>query len=160
MKSIFVVLIVSISQYGWCQSYIQGGIVSAYNQSDNNNYSAEWTIGEIINETFSTDNFTVSSGLTESTLVITNIQEHESFQMRSFPNPFSRILSIESSKLDFKDLKFDFIDALGKRIEIPVLSMQKESVSFFTEDLKSGLYILIIKSKDKTPLVHIKLIRE
>lgn len=164
MKTLLPILLyLFLVNYSWGQSNVQGGLVSAFEQHSAGNYSAEWAVGEIINDSFTAGDYFVSSGLTESNnsqIVTEASEEITSVQVTSYPNPFSRTITFESDKIQFTDAKFEFYSALGIKVEPSVINIDNGMVSFLTEGFPSGLYILIIKRADNSILTNIKLIRE
>jgi hypothetical protein len=159
---LLLIFALSITHYCSGQASLQGSLVSAYQQSTNGSSSVEWAVGETINETFSKDNFSVSSGLTANiSAFITDTEEAVTlYKVHSFPNPFSKVLTIESTEIQFNEVTVDFINVAGKKVEVSQTERQGHRISFSTEHLPSGFYIMTIKHTDKTPLIHIKLIRE
>ncbi len=167
MKSpLFLLLFIVSVNYGWGQSSTYGGIVSSYQQAVNDSYSAEWIVGDVITETFEKYNFTAISGLIDDSGLnpTTSLEQHDKYGIYSFPNPFSNTLTIQSDQLpdqlQFNNLRFEFFNTLGVKIETPIINHGKKEASFFTGDLTSGLYILKIKNASNKLLTHIKLIRE
>lgn len=165
MKISFIcyIFVFSLADYCLGQSSIQGNLVSASQQSTKNNFSIEWILGDIFSETFIEKNFSLSTGLiaTNNVLLITSTQDGiEAYRIRSFPNPFVNVLTIESSEFSLNDAGIDFFDVQGKKIELPAAAIQSHKISFSTEHLKSGLYILKIRPVNNRPLIHIKIIRE
>jgi hypothetical protein len=142
------------------QTNISGNLVSAYQSASNSTYSVEWNIGEVLNETFETGDYIVSSGLPVISIVAGIDEVNEIDKIRLFPNPFSNTVTVESDVLQLNNLEFNFFDALGKKMNVNAMTMKSNQAIFFTEYLPSGIYILAISQDNKKLLTHIKLIRE
>lgn len=161
MKSFFVLLSLLAAHLCWSQSTLQGNLVGGYQQSSTITYSTEWTIGEVINESFTINDWVVSSGLTGSHEIVTSTSgEPESTALQSFPNPFANTLTIESAETDLLLSTFEFHDAIGKQVNVPIVHTEETRITFSTENLSSGLYVITIRPHHQGIIKNLKVIRK
>ncbi|MFZ6014275.1 MAG: T9SS type A sorting domain-containing protein [Bacteroidota bacterium] len=144
---------------GQSKTSITGDLVSGYQQAANTSYSAEWVIGEVITETFKSGSSILSSRLTESAYIVTSVSDGpESVHVRAFPNPFVTMLTVEAPGVDFTKSVVEFYDSQGRQVNVGLTDTQKYQITFSTEVLPSGVYVLRVKHHQKS--IQIKVIRK
>jgi hypothetical protein len=139
-------------------------LVSASHHESNSSYATQWAVGEIFNESFESGGISVSSGLNENNIVfiVTDVETRsdEMKKIHAFPNPMTGVLKIESKSFVTNELAFDFTNGSGKKVIVPLLGFEEDGVTFNTEELPSGFYILAIKNLKTTQTAYIKLIQK
>lgn len=153
-----------LSYQSFAQLKVDDKLVSAYQHSTNSEYSVQWTIGEVFNETIVSGDVAVSTGLNETNIVFIvtdlEVQEEALQNIQAFPNPLANVLTIESDKFNMNELSFDFVNASGQKISVPVIDVAKSSAKFRTTELRAGIYILRIQNIKTTQTAYIKLIQK
>ena len=73
----------------------------------NTNGSLQWTVGEIVTESYTNDAGNLNQGFQQTTIVITEIPERLSAEKEiiAFPNPANNIITLEFEK----ETNFKFI---------------------------------------------------
>lgn len=152
---IFSMAITNILVYGQTSSF-----VSASQNSHGTSVNAEWTIGELIVEGFSSPNLYVSHGLNETGVVFIitgDIQEKETIN-QVYPIPFQSEFFIETNDDNLKDYSLDLLDASGKSLKPQIEFISDKSVRIDTGTLAEGFYILTLKTN--TSVKTFKLIKQ
>jgi hypothetical protein len=161
VKSVIALIVLTcLTCYCYSQSFT-GSIVSAYQESKNSNYSVQWSVGDLITETFIANTFKVGSGTTGIVaLTITGISPETSYPnaVNTFPNPFVETLTVESETISLNQSAFEFYNALGKKQDVSIVTVQRNRVDFATHGMPSGFYVLKIKNNSTNLLI--KVIRE
>jgi hypothetical protein len=170
MKCCYSILLVLIAYSVRSQPVIPSAsidrsvLVAAYHEVQTPTLSAQWTVGELITETFTTDHVTASNGINESQVVflvtgLENIQLDE-FSLAVHPNPFTEKLTLETTRHPVNELVISFYDATGKKMEAQLLSIEENKVTFSTENFTPGFYLMNVSTKQHRTLKPLKLIRK
>jgi len=95
-KLLLSILIIPSLGITYCQSISSEVNTTAGEYFTNGNSSISWTIGEIVTETFVSNNNTLTQGFQQSLLYVFSINENVDsiFNINVFPNPTNGILNI------------------------------------------------------------------
>ena len=128
------------------QEMNQSVLGSAGDDYQNEEVQISWTIGEVATETPSSENYILSQGFHQGSLVVTRIQEDLTleFQIKAYPNPVMDILIIESSEPGFE---YQLIDANGRVMRNGIINDSSEEIDF--SSFSPGTYFLQT-GKEKT----------
>ncbi len=136
-------------------------ISTAGNYFTNSEYQLEWTVGEVITEQFSSDEFVLTQGFQQGDVEVTAINEisSENFDIKIFPNPATDFLSVVSNEKNI-DFKISISDITGKKI----INLSEKNISntfqINISDLTSGIYFLKIVSSLNKNLKIYKIIKK
>ncbi len=117
--------------------------------------SLEWTLGEVVTETRTTNSLIVTQGFHQANLGTTLVQNHELSNLNVFPNPTSSILNVENPQL--QELQFTITDMEGKLIMQNQLSTSVLEINL--DQLTQGNYILVFKNKNQQKSFNIQKIK-
>jgi hypothetical protein len=138
VQFITAVFIFPILQYAGAQEIVStaGGTIS------NSGTRVNWTIGECITESFSSDETYVTSGFNQPVIVInpTSILQEEEGVIRVFPNPTSDAIQIISG--DGLSLRARLINSNGQ--EMQVIEKLDPTSRLSLARFESGIYTLAI----------------
>ncbi|MDD3860483.1 MAG: T9SS type A sorting domain-containing protein [Bacteroidales bacterium] len=108
----------------------------------NTNGSLQWTVGEIVTESYTNDAGNLNQGFQQTTIVITEIPERISAEKEiiAFPNPANNIITLEFEKET--NFKFIIYDINGKLV---LIGTQKQTrLDIPIDQLTTGMYFLKI----------------
>jgi hypothetical protein len=161
---VLIVCLVIAGHPAYSQLNVVSNFVTASHHETNSAYTTQWAIGEIFTGTFSAGGVSVSNGLSETNIVfiVTDIEtkSDDLQKIQAFPNPMTGHLTINTQNVMANDLEFVFSDGRGRVVEPPTIRHDQHSVTFNTEGLASGFYLLAIKNLKTTQTAFIKLIQQ
>ncbi len=137
-------------QFVLAQLQIHESIVSASGSSFGTTFQTNWSIGEILTESFSNSTIKVNHGLNESgaIYVITGINDiEEGYQL--YPNPFTRDLILEVPNEKVGGLSVEIFDLTGKTIPLEMTKQQNQIV-VAPGNITAGVYLFTVKGGNKT----------
>lgn len=154
MKKILlsILLIISI-EIAYCQSISREVNASVGEFFINSNSSISWTLGEIITETFVTDDNILTQGFQQSLLYVFGIDENADsiFNINIYPNPTNSILNINIDSKIKTTLNLKLFDVHGNCLLDKEISGNKnfyEKINF--SNYRNSMYLLkIFSSKNK-----------
>lgn len=115
----------------------------------NDSYQLDWSIGELVTATLSSNTFTLTQGFHQNSYVITSIESHsiDGVNLNIFPNPTSEFLTI--SNLDKLQQKghLKITDENGKVLFSKEVSDMPNSID--VSAFASGVYFLSISTEQK-----------
>jgi len=133
-----------------CQSGISYGqelISSSGNTHESSGNSISWSLGELVIDTWSAQNITVTNGFHQPVLTVTNVFKEElpDFIINLYPNPTSDFLFVESKS----DRIFDYylFSSDGKLLASELLQLDKMQIDF--QHYTPGIYLLRILSDNE-----------
>lgn len=138
---------------------VRGGLVSGYNQAQIGNHTIQWTVGELVTQTFQVNNLTLGSGLSQQVAIITAIEDKPENGFTTFPNPFRSSLTLQSRTSIVNDRNITLTNSLGVPQFVSITSIDPNELKIHTEHLPSGVYFLTIKLPNQRP-INFKVIRE
>ena len=153
MKKLLLILLMIIS----IESIFSQSISREVNASTgeyfiNSNSSISWTLGEIVTETFVSDDNTLTQGFQQSLLYVFSINENTDsiFIINVFPNPTNSILNININSKIKTSLSLKLFDIHGNCLFDKEINGNKnfyEKINF--SNYRNSMYLLkIISSKN------------
>jgi len=116
----------------------------------NTSYQLDWSIGEILTETYTGSQNSLTQGFHQSNFTITAIAQMKDspYEITAFPNPTTDyvILKIESEK--FIDMNYLLTDITGKVLQESKVGNNTQLINL--TGLASGVYFLAAQTKKKT----------
>ena len=117
--------------------------------SRNNQFSLDYTIGEVITE-FGEDtlnNVHLTQGFQQTMLAIVSVEDHlQEIEIDVYPNPAVEYLNISIPALQ-EDMQFSLFDMQGKLIEKQKIDSKKFTIGF--SNMSTGNYLLVFSNKDQ-----------
>ena len=147
--SLFFVLIQFFSQNFSAQDLNHYVIGSDGGHSRNNQFSLDYTIGEVVTE-FGEDtlnNVHLTQGFQQTLLSIVSVEEYaEYIQINVFPNPAVDYLKVSIPVLK-DDMQFALFDMQGKLIDQQIVNNKEFTIGF--RNMSTGNYLLVFTNKDQ-----------
>jgi hypothetical protein len=141
----FTSLLASICTYS--QSLAPEVIASSGDYFTSADVKLNWTLGEMVTETFISGNI-LTQGFQQSDYLIVSIAEtEENKQISVYPNPFSDRITINTG--DFTGLKLQVFDLQGKILIEKTIEKSNKQIDFSA--FGQGFYL--IKVSDKSTLL-------
>ena len=117
--------------------------------SRNNQFSLDYTIGEVVTE-FGEDtlnNVHLTQGFQQTMLAIVSVEEHvQEIEIDVYPNPAVDYLNVSIPTLE-EDMQFALFDMQGKLIEQQKINNQAFTIGF--SNMSTGNYLLVFTNKDQ-----------
>lgn len=117
--------------------------------SRNNQFSLDYTIGEVVTE-FGQDSANrnhLTQGFQQTMLAIVSVEEHvQDIEIDVYPNPAVDHLNVSIPKLQ-EDMQFALFDMQGKLIEQQKINSEAFTIGFST--MSTGNYLLVFSNKDQ-----------
>ena len=148
---LFLIALFICLQYSLAQT-MSPTVINCMGGSDNN---STWSLGELIVETYSINDLTVTQGFLQTELLTEEETEDDSeeesainelkevgIQMRIFPNPARDNLNLKIAGLGKNFMTIKLLGLNGKLLKIKKVRQDQSLVELEIEDLSSGVYIL------------------
>lgn len=137
----------AFSVIGHAQSVTPEVIATAGQQYQNGALQLEWTLGEVITESQSNGNETLTQGFHQPEMKVTGLEDfHTGLELSVFPNPSTGILHVAFDAQP-RALHFALNDATGQTL------IRRQATQGFELDLFSlapGSYFLSVRSHNGT----------
>ena len=148
-KIILCILLISSIETALCQSISRDVNASAGEYFINNNSSLSWTIGDILSETFVSDNNVLTQGFQQSLFYVYGIDENVDslFNVNIYPNPTRDILNIKIKSEIVTRLSYKLFDVHGNCLFDKEMNGDKdyyEKINF--SNYRNSMYLLKIYS--------------
>ena len=117
--------------------------------SRNNQFSLDYTIGEVVTE-FGQDSANrnhLTQGFQQTMLAIVSVEEHvQDIEIDVYPNPAVDHLNVSIPTLQ-EDMQFALFDMQGKLIEQQKINSEAFTIGF--SNMSTGNYLLVFTNKDQ-----------
>ena len=117
--------------------------------SRNNQFSLDYTIGEVVTE-FGQDSASgvhLTQGFQQTMLSIVSIEEHvQNIEIDVYPNPTVDYLNVSIPTLQ-EDMQFSLYDMQGKLIDQQKINSKAFTIGFSNQS--TGNYLLVFSTKDQ-----------
>ena len=144
-----LILFIAFSTQTTAQDLDHYVIGSDGGHSRNNQFSLDYTIGEVVTE-FGEDtlnNVHLTQGFQQTMLAIVSVEEHvQDIEIDVYPNPAVDYLNVSIPTLQ-EDMQFALFDMQGKLIEQQKINSQAFTIGF--SNMSTGNYLLVFSNKDQ-----------
>ena len=144
-----LILFIAFSTHVTAQDLDHYVIGSDGGHSRNNQFSLDYTIGEVVTE-FGEDtlnNVHLTQGFQQTMLAIVSVEEHVlDIEIDVYPNPAVDYLNVSIPTLQ-EDMQFALFDMQGKLIEQQKINSQAFTIGF--SNMSTGNYLLVFTNKDQ-----------
>ncbi len=150
MKNAFFFLLLLIPVMSGAQDMSQSVLGSAGGDYISDQLSVTWTIGEVVTETFESDNYTLNQGFHQGNLVVTRIEEDQSldFQIKTYPNPVKDILIIETENPGFE---YQIVNIQGSVVSNGNVYSSSSEIDFTS--FPAGSYFLQVEKQHSYKII-------
>ena len=140
--------------------YSQEEVISTSgNSQESGGVSLDWTVGECMVATYSISTGALTQGLHQSTYTITAIKTNPDLdlQLKIYPIPADRYLTIETNTGELESLKAVLYDLNGKKILQHDFKTQGNRIDLST--FPSGEYLLKLTDQKKNSTASYKIVK-
>lgn len=166
MKKVTFLFILSlVFTYSHSQIVISPSIISsAGNVDQSSSVKLDWTLGETIIETGSTERGLYTQGFHQSTLSIKKsyIVKHylgKEFEINIAPNPVQSVLTVSVKSTNNEIVYVTLIDFLGNRLLKKIMYGKRTSVIIDMSERFAGFYILEFRNSKNEVINNYKTIK-
>jgi hypothetical protein len=141
----FVLVVLTIN----AQSISQDLVCTAGDSFTNDTYQLDWSIGELVTETYTVSQITLTQGFHQGDLLVTNIDENTSSEflnIKAFPNPTKDLINLSGYE-NHSDLQFTISDLSGKVLQNGKILSENEQLNF--SNYSVGMYFITIQQNNK-----------
>jgi hypothetical protein len=133
-------------------------ISSAGETFKNSNYQLDWSIGEILTETYAGNLNMITQGFHQGKYIITSIETigDLQFEITAFPNPATDFVQVKVGSEKFETFRFSVSDINGKVLQSGRFSENQQQINLAGK--ATGSYLLTILS-GQTPVKTFKIIK-
>jgi hypothetical protein len=125
-------------------------LVSSAGESFTNTvYNLDWSIGELVTETFTGSQNTLTQGFHQGTYTISSIEGNlvNEFKIIAFPNPTTDLISIKIESSITENLRFAVMDLTGKVLQTGEVINNNQQINF--SNYSFGTYLVTISMNNK-----------
>ena len=144
-----LILFIAFSTHVTAQDLDHYVIGSDGGHSSNNQFSLDYTIGEVVTE-FGQDSANrnhLTQGFQQTMLAIVSVEEHvQDIEIDVYPNPAVDHLNVSIPTLQ-EDMQFALFDMQGKLIEQQKINSEAFTIGF--SNMSTGNYLLVFSNKDQ-----------
>jgi len=158
-KKLFILLsgILFCGSVVFCQTIQNSVISSAGGSASSGNVMMDYTLGEIVVETFSAGGNTLTQGFHQTNLSLVAIENVDLFaEISIYPNPTSELVNIDIPQ-NYNEIDINMYDVTGKLIKNELNANGK--VTFDVSALATGTYYLQVINPKNKQLKTFKLIK-
>ncbi len=125
----------------------------------NNGISLSWTLGECVTETVQNSDMKITQGFQQGDVGIVNIIENkdEVKSIFAYPNPTTKYVTLEITGELKSVYTAEFTDMSGQLLMLK--TVQNNFADFDAQSLRSGNYLLIVKSAGNNIIGSFKIIK-
>lgn len=152
-RLIFFLFLFFTIQNTFSQEIILSVLTNAGDYNSSSGYNLSWTLGEVVTETFISDNTRLTQGFQQSDLLTSSGLPDDQLNrvIVVYPNPVSHDLNITLNGLqDNSVINISLMDIMGRTLMLNVIKDVPESYNFslYMENLDRGIYILRVYTPD------------
>lgn len=148
MKFLTVLSIALLPVAVMAQSVEQNVIASAGEHFENGNVQLDWTLGEVMIDTYDNGTNILTQGFHQTELTVTAIEETlADISMNLYPNPTSEYLNIDLGNND-KDINLQLFDMTGKLIHQARINAYQNRYVLPMNAVATGKYLVQMQTED------------
>jgi hypothetical protein len=144
-----IIILITCNFFGKAQNKTQELVTSGGDEFKGENISLEWSLGEIMTETFEGEYYTLTQGFNQAIYTITSVKCKRKYQnIAVYPNPCRDHFFVDL-KME-EDIKYSLriIDIIGKIVHVDQLTNHANKIDI--QFLKSNMYIVqILNNKNR-----------
>lgn len=159
IKSLCLILLIAL-QIGYCsQTRAQSVIASAGGGGGGSNGFLSWTVGEVVVQTFYSDDYLLTQGFHQSNLIISSVRNvsDPSFQVSVFPNPTHEKIVITITSQNSQSIAICLFDCFGRYIT--KISGFSSAMQINVSDYQPGIYFLRISEPATGRMAYCKVMK-
>jgi hypothetical protein len=124
----------------------------------NSSYQLDWSVGEILTQTYLDSQNSLAQGFHQGKYAITAINQakYVQFEITVFPNPATDVVVLCIDKQQLEDLSYLLTDMNGKILHVSKISTNQQQINL--NGIAAGSYFLNVRS-GKSALKTFKIIK-
>jgi hypothetical protein len=126
-------------------------VSSAGDSFNNTSYQLDWSIGELVTETYTGAQNTLTQGFHQGTYIVTSIDENPllEFSITAYPNPTSDLVTIDfPSSEGHGNVKIIVTDLSGKVLQTSEMQSDLEQINF--SSYANGTYLITVSQNNQS----------
>ncbi|MBV5312452.1 MAG: T9SS type A sorting domain-containing protein [Prolixibacteraceae bacterium] len=157
-KPILLGIFVLASLFAYGQTTSLQLVSSAGETFKNSNYQLDWSIGEILTETYNGNLNMLTQGLHQGKYTITSVDQIKNLQLEisAFPNPATDFVLVKMASEKFENFRFSLSDINGKVLQNGRFTSNLQQINLAGK--ATGAYFLNVIS-DQTTVKTFKIIK-
>ncbi len=160
MKKVFVAIGLGVAVFtANAQSKSPELVSSAGDSFKNTSYQLDWSIGELLTETYSADGKLLTQGFHQNNYTVSTViaqAPQVDFTITAFPNPTTDFIRLNVEGTNVENLKYTITDISGKVLQNNRLLENNQQISFANYTV--GTYLITI-SQNKKVVKSFKIIK-
>ncbi len=139
--------------------YAQQAVVSSGNYHENEDLSISWSLGETVIETFVSDDFILTQGFQQTSLIVTSVDDIAGLDLglSAYPNPTSDYLTLSLKGEAPENITYELYDLAGRHFLSGELKDATKDISFRAMD--PGIYFLRVNAGGQ-PVKTFKIVKQ
>jgi hypothetical protein len=125
------------------------------NNSSSSAINLEWTLGELVVQTASTNNMMFTQGFHQPSVINKSIRNLNS-QLITWPNPSEDIVYVSMKNVEEKSY-LTLADINGSRIYLQTFSKDETTATLDLNNIRPGIYLLSLRNASGEILDHAKI---
>ena len=129
------------------------------NYDENNDLSISWTLGEVVINSFTADNTTLTQGFHQPVILVTSVNDftQSADKVTAFPNPATELVFLKVNNINDSKLRYEIYNQEGELIAQKEFSSETTEISF--RKLIPATYIIEVFENDRK-LKSFKIIKQ
>ncbi|TVQ07413.1 MAG: T9SS C-terminal target domain-containing protein [Bacteroidetes bacterium] len=142
------VLLILLTTHSLGQSAGPSVVNSAGGQGESATMSIVWSVGEVVTETFQSEDRVLTQGVLQPEIIVTMVEDFAAgIRVDVFPNPTRDRLTVSVKDFGGEELQFSLFDVSGTIVKKGYINGETET--FPVVELSPGMYFLRIISGAK-----------
>ncbi len=147
-KIFFIVIALAITLLTKGQTAMPELISSSGDSFNNSSYQLDWSIGESVTSTHSSDDYVITQGFHQGIYIITSLDDFcEDIKMLAYPNPTNDFISLSVENLEIKNMQYIITDLTGKILASEKITSSLQTINF--SKYAVGTYIVSITQNNQ-----------
>lgn len=158
MKRLILIGFSLISLSVFCQSLSNKLIVTTGDSFKNNSIKLDWSMGEILTETYANSEIALTQGFHQETYLMSTENNEVSdinIEINVYPNPTTALVNLQTSGNTYQNLMYRLVDLQGKILLEKSFSASIETINL--DNFSSNFYVIEILTKNQKQLKVLKI---
>ncbi|MDF2435810.1 MAG: hypothetical protein K0Q95_186 [Bacteroidota bacterium] len=148
MKSRITLLIILLNVFiSRAQSVMPDVVASSGDFYSNSNGQIQWTLGEVMVETYQTSGYKLTQGFHQNFALSTGINTSNLSGIMVYPNPANEFVSITLADIS-RSYIITLIDITGKVLHTESAGNSEATIRLNLNDVSSGIYLLKVTASN------------
>jgi len=163
MLTLLIMFLASIDAYAQIDTLNQSVFSSSGKVMRSTDYMVEFTLGEMVIETFFSDHFILSQGFfqpeSETVTNLSSISDYDQ-KIKIYPNPASKQLYVQLQFEEVGKVKISVYDLTGKKLMTKEFPSNQELITLSMNHFQKGQYFIKVSDLNKKIEHTFKIVRQ